>query len=316
MATTITKIVDPDNGAGTDYTSLLAWEAGEQKDLVAANEIAVAECRCTGGSADGNVQTHGWTADIDHYIKIWTEPNGGYRHLGKWDETKYRVVSSGCTLNSYTWYTKIMGLQIELTAAFADGVVFVKESYGEFAYNILRYTGGGTSGVGFLINAPAEDTKLWNNIIYNFSDGIFHKYNASYQYRESYVYNTTIYNCSRGYRVGTTYTMAVKNCIAQSCSIGFSEDAGAFSGNNNISNDATAPGVDSKINTTVQFVDIANNDFHLSGFDEVAMNAGCDLSSIFTDDIDGDSRPMDEFWDIGADESMQTISFVPRITIF
>jgi len=38
MATTITKIIDPDNGSGTDFTSLSAWEAAMQKDLVAADE--------------------------------------------------------------------------------------------------------------------------------------------------------------------------------------------------------------------------------------------------------------------------------------
>jgi len=43
MATTVTKIIDPDNGSGTDYTSLSAWEAGQQGDLTGVrDEIAVA----------------------------------------------------------------------------------------------------------------------------------------------------------------------------------------------------------------------------------------------------------------------------------
>ncbi len=32
-ATEVVKVVDPDNGTGTDYTSLSAWEAGEQRNL-------------------------------------------------------------------------------------------------------------------------------------------------------------------------------------------------------------------------------------------------------------------------------------------
>ena len=74
MATEVVKIVDPDNGAGADYTSLSAWEAGEEKDLQQADEIAVAKCRCTSGSADTDyvVIDGSWNTDADHYIKIWT----------------------------------------------------------------------------------------------------------------------------------------------------------------------------------------------------------------------------------------------------
>ena len=79
MATTVTKIVDPDNGTGTDYTSLSAWEAGMQKDLVSADEISVAKCRCTGGTADTTAfSINGWTTDATRYIKIWTDPSEGY----------------------------------------------------------------------------------------------------------------------------------------------------------------------------------------------------------------------------------------------
>ena len=39
-----TEIVHTIRASGGDYTTLSAWEAAQQRDLVAADEIAVAEC--------------------------------------------------------------------------------------------------------------------------------------------------------------------------------------------------------------------------------------------------------------------------------
>jgi len=119
MATEVIKIVDPDNGSGTNYTSLSAWEAGEQGDLTGArDEIAVAKCRCTGGTADTTgLIIEGWTTDSTRYIKIWTDPAESYRHNGKWTTgNKYRLYTSdywGCIfLNQSPIHIKIIGLQL------------------------------------------------------------------------------------------------------------------------------------------------------------------------------------------------------------
>ena len=59
MPTEVVKVVDPDNGTGTDYTSLDNWEdnyggiAGSG-DCVTNDQIAVAKCRCTNGTADSS----------------------------------------------------------------------------------------------------------------------------------------------------------------------------------------------------------------------------------------------------------------------
>lgn len=83
----IKKRVDPDNGTGTHYTSLAAWEAAfggvpGSGNLVGNDKIAVAECYCSGGTADTSGFTlSGWTAtDATHYIKITVAE--GYRHKG------------------------------------------------------------------------------------------------------------------------------------------------------------------------------------------------------------------------------------------
>ena len=96
MATEVIKIVDPDNGSGTNYTSLSAWEAGEQGDLTGArDEIAVAKCRCTGGTADSAVTIDGFTTSTTQYIQIWTDPSESYRHDGKWKADAYRLQATG-----------------------------------------------------------------------------------------------------------------------------------------------------------------------------------------------------------------------------
>ncbi|MBZ0157892.1 MAG: chitobiase/beta-hexosaminidase C-terminal domain-containing protein, partial [Alphaproteobacteria bacterium] len=62
----------------------------------------------------------------------------------------------------------------------------------------------------------------------------------------------------------------------------------------------------SKNSATVRFVDSANRDFHLSGTDTVARDAGVSLSAdtylAFSSDVDGSLRPNGTAWDIGADE--------------
>ena len=83
MATEVVSVVDKDNGSGTDYLSLSLWESNEQGDLTGVrDEIAIAKCRCTGGTADTSVSIDGWTTSSTQYIKIWTDPAESYRHAG------------------------------------------------------------------------------------------------------------------------------------------------------------------------------------------------------------------------------------------
>ena len=50
------------------------------------------------------------------------------------------------------------------------------------------------------------------------------------------------------------------------------------------------------------FVDLSSTDLHLETSGHYAGNNGLDLSSVFTDDIDGTTRV--DAWDIGADEGV------------
>ena len=62
---------------------------------------------------------------------------------------------------------------------------------------------------------------------------------------------------------------------------------------------------------TVTFKNAEVRDYHLSVYDTIARDAGMDLSSdvtiAITTDIDSNSRPIGDAFDIGADEAMLPI---------
>jgi hypothetical protein len=102
MATVVSHIVDPGEGAGHDYHSLSLWDAGENGDLTGVrDEIATAICRSTSGVADTTVcDLDGWTTSATQYINIIVDT--GHRHVGVWDDNKYRLVTS----NDYNMYVR------------------------------------------------------------------------------------------------------------------------------------------------------------------------------------------------------------------
>jgi len=67
--TEFTSIVDPDNGIGTDYTSLNAWESANQVDLTVATTLVFAHGGITGTIADASSVTgltSGATGTVTH----------------------------------------------------------------------------------------------------------------------------------------------------------------------------------------------------------------------------------------------------------
>jgi hypothetical protein len=292
--------------------------------------IAVAKCRTSNGSADTNaIGVDGWITSATNYIKIWTDPSENYRHSGVWDEGRFRV---GDVISVNEDFVKIQGLQllgksagnpsIIMDVDIADGgLVQIGDNIfkgnfvsGDYPYGImLRWSASGT-----------KNSKIWNNIFYDFNVGtnptaIFS--NGNYN---SYIYNNTFYNCYRGINSANGPSI-VKNNLAYNNVIGYDGWIDSSSTNNLSGPTQTdAPGLNPRNAQIVHFADEANNDFHLDSADTGAKNQGIklynssdDANLNFTTDIDGDTR-LDSAgtWDIGADENVAKIyrSVAPSAT--
>ena len=299
MPTTVTKTV---KSSGGDYTSLSAWEAGQQADIVTADQIQQAECYTMTDTAQCVI--NGWTTDATRYIRIYTPASE--RHAGVWTTGKYNLDDAGDwegQLGIYEDYARLEGLQIRNTGANNPYVVAILASAGEVRIStcILR---GGSDG----INADgvgAGTLKAWDNLIYDGSGTGVRRFRAAAD-GTVILYNNTICDTSGNQiYIQNCTTLKIKNNATQGVIsanyslLGVTTQTSAT----NLSEDATSPETGLR-NKVISFVDETGDNFHLASGDTVAKDAGTDLSAdadlAFSDDIDGETRSGS--WDIGADE--------------
>lgn len=313
MPTTVTSTI---KSSGGDYSSLSAWEAAKQANIVTADQIQVAECYSFEDTSQ--VTIDGWTTDATRYISINTP--SAERHDGKWNTSKYRLVVSG----SYSGvivvresYVRIDGLQVHNTIVeAASGITFpnidfTTSSDVRISNCIVRGTTdtdgiGTTVGIGSTSNIGGDNLRywIWNCIIYDFKTSSGSTAGNGIQQgtfnQSSSVENCTVYDCDTGILAGTSGTRNIYNCLVQSCATDYSGTWSA--GTNNASEDGTHPGTSGQTGTAT-FVNAASDDFHLDSADTVAKDNGADRSAgtiAFSTDIDGATRSGS--WDIGADE--------------
>ena len=146
---------------------------------------------------------------------------------------------------------------------------------------------------------PAANYTIRNCIIYDGYQGILLDNGGIAMVENCSIYGMT----SIGVRqvsgsMTATNTISMGNVTA--------DFSGTITQSCNLSSDATASGTGSIAGklATDQFVSTSagTEDLHLkAGAD--AINAGTDLSGSFTDDIDGETRPIATYWDMGADET-------------
>jgi len=328
MATTVTKVIDPDMGSGYDYDSLYDWEAAQQGDLTGArNEIAVAKCRCTAGTADTTAFTmDGWTTSATQYIKTWTDTSETYRHNGTYQTgNKYRIeISNTNAIMASEEFVKIIGIQIKCTKSSSSdvrGICFWFTgdgiSYAESC--IVVGTGGdpysSTDMGGISIYQPPTNSKIFviNCIVYGFTSptSISYGFGVSPYYvnATTYIYNCTLLDNTCGFYSISSLSY-LKNVLLKG---NITRDI------YHVSTLAAHVSYCSKSDSYSEFTDDGNNrnsqtfsfvgaaDFHLQASDTGALGYGLNLYNDadypFQTDIDGQDRGgAAASWDIGADE--------------
>jgi len=310
MATEVIKTIKPSGG---DYTSLSAWEAGEQRDLVTADEIAVAECYAMADTTA--VVLDGWTTSSTQYIKIYTPPSE--RHDGKWNTSKYYLrVNSQQVIAIAEQYVVIDGIQAEVTESWvsARSVIHVNSSgasNGQIDINncILQPGNTNTDG-GYGINLPyvfgltGATVNVSNSIIQGFFDTGGQGIGISEADFSLNVYNSVITNNETGINQSAG-TVTITNCaifnnttdVTGTMTVTYTASDDTISGTGNIDWDSGST------DWNANFTDYSNGDFSIKDTGADIYNAGTDLSgSGVTDDIIGTARPQSTNYDIGAFE--------------
>lgn len=297
MATERIRTIKP-AGQGGDYSSLSAWEAGEQADLVALDEYRIGEIQgdWSSGPDTTAVTISGWTTDATHYIEVRTDSVN--RALLPYVSGRYRiVVGNASAIEVGVPYVKIKGIRTE-----ANWYTF--DSFSAATGVVIE----NCVGKGAAIRVRGTDFRFVNTVVYGTTRG-FHMRSAGK------LYNCTAYSCStEGFFKDGYVAVQLVNCVAQNCTDGYSytEDAWSASSTNNCSDiTSDAPGTN-PVTGTVKFIDAANGDFTLSPYDTVAQFAGANLYADatypVTTDIAGNSRGgASASFDIGASHATTSI---------
>lgn len=292
MPTTVVKTI---RASGGDYTTLSAWEAAQQGDLVTADEIRVAECYNDWPSGlNDSVVIDGWTLDASHYVKITVAP--GHRHSG--------VPGAGFRLVKDLAWNGLIRLAAGYQHVIVEHVESVNPPFNGFGFEVQKGTfvnciaRGPASGF-FSIQSGAKLINcLAHGQTYAADYGAFQIINWS----GPVLLGCVAANSARGFATNASAASALKNCISYNNTTNY---LGTFSAasTNNATSSATddAPGGSSVVGiTSAAFVNAAGNDFHLAP-GSVLIGAGTNLYADFQADIDGDAWPSAGAWDIGFD---------------
>lgn len=305
----IVRYVDTDVvgglGDGTSwanaYSSLNAFEAAEQVDLVSAGDTMTVNCR--GVAADTNtVYFTGWTTGASNFITVI----GDWSALYQYDSNKYVINTSSPsnpTVSVRQNYTVVKNVQIQQDNTTANGYAYEclnsnctleksflqKYSSGGFGGGVslsgFNVTGNTVQnciiqdmpGYGIRINTGGTNThNIYNNTIYNCDEGIFTEWQTNAVSK-----NNVIFSCNDDFNDTATGTLTIDYCA--------SDDG---DGTNSISPASS--------DWSNEFTDYASGDFSILNSGNL-YNGGTTVVSV-TDDIKDTSRPQSTAYDVGAYE--------------
>lgn len=286
MATTVTSTI---RASGGDYTTLSAWEAAKQGNLVTADQVQVAECYDDWASGlSDSVIIDGSTTDSTRYMKVTVAV--GHRHTGL-PQTGFYIANAAAgagIIKASDDYSIVEWADVSNTGVFGHGISI--DNAGCIVRHCIARSTATSSFL--LVNGTAHNCLAYG--------GVFgYSVNAT---------GVSLFNCvasgysNTGFNVGT-WSPVVKNCVAYNNTTNYSGTFDATSANNATSTGSDdAPGGSSVYGiASANFVNAAGNDFHLATGTNSLVGAGVNLYSTFTTDIDGDTWPSSGAWDIGFD---------------
>ena len=315
-ATRLHMVVAPSGG---DYTSLEACMNANEKDLVAADEYFDVEISGSWVSPDATAVTvHNYTTDATRYINIYTDSANAFD--GSYDTSKYRIIvsTSGEVVSVNASYTTITGLQIynshwatgdpltpvgiRLNTDFSN-ILFDKIYAFAPCFAISSYNASGSSGSIFKIRnsvliSDYEDTNRRGAALNVTGGDTAHGVD---------VHNSILLQVGAngyGIQVDTVPVITIVNSYARAAS-GVEDYNNVDTLTTSASSDTTGSvGLQNVAYSTSSgayftSVTLGSEDFHITNTSSALYDAGTDLSSDFTDDIDGDTRT--GTWDIGID---------------
>ena len=315
----VTRYVDPDatgGGTGVDwtnaYTSLNAWEAAEQTNLVSDGDSHIVYCRSSSGGDDTvGCLIDGWTTGSGNTITI---EGADFPSDGVLDATKYLLNTTNATcINNDEDYVTVRKIQGKLTTSSA------------YRY-VLDFRSSNSSGrwliekcICKVISTVSVDGFVYGMMLDNSGDNIdidvinctvegavygaesHHMGIRMWRVTDGAIFNCTVYNCYIGINcddMGGT----LKNCAIGNCTVDFGGNAASWAdyccSDDGLGTNPQGPLSGSWAN---EFTNVAGDDFSLvSGGNCIGNGTDDPSSGLYSDDIVGVTR--NSSWDIGAFE--------------
>lgn len=314
-----TEIVHTIAASGGDYTSLEAWQTAQARDLVAADEIAVAEVRNDWPNGlPTKLTLSGWATDAAHYVEI--RPAPGHRHTGR------AHTGAALTVQSVANWQRILDLGLphvrvrglELRCIPNTGCTGAKVHADGVHVEACIFVGScAPSGAGIAIYGDSSDACYVGGNLFveslgqaDLTGAPIRFYDAQQRIAAWVVNNTIIADGGSQpgagilvYNQATSANKHIRNNAVLGFAAGLSYQTGPVDTANNATSDTSGEitGLGA-----ADFVDAANGDYHLSAA-SILRGAGANLSADYPSLVDMDGQPWPDTgpWDIGADSAQQ-----------
>ncbi len=231
--------------------------------------------------------------NADAFASLLVRAMGPARTDGTFLQTAWRMLlddDRGHCVTIAASNVTIDGMQFYQTTTPADNTSLIRQFSGantKITNNLIAGHGNTSTeaySAGIYADGTGTTLDAHNNVIYGWTSNGQNGFgicvaNSTYV---ALVDNNTIRNCSRGV-YQTTGSVTARNNIVQDCQYRTFE--GTISGSNNVVDDAYGKGSPLTVGE-VTFVDEASNSLQVAGANLIAI-AGADLSSLYTDAING-----------------------------